>query len=91
MPTRPVRSAIGVFFTHPTYVFPDPLPFRDIGRAGFVSVGGATLQEVLDATKARVTSTVGTRVEALEVRAVPPHPGPLGISALWRGGPLNPG
>jgi branched-chain amino acid transport system permease protein len=39
-----VRSLVGVFFTRPTYVFPDPLPFRDIGRAGFVSLGGATIQ-----------------------------------------------
>jgi branched-chain amino acid transport system permease protein len=39
-----VRSAIDVFFTRPSYVFPDPLPFRDIGRAGYVTVGGASIQ-----------------------------------------------
>lgn len=38
------RSAVDVFFTRPSYVFPDPLPFRDVGRAGFVSVGGASIQ-----------------------------------------------
>jgi hypothetical protein len=55
-----------------------------------VSVGGATLQEVLGAAKARVKSTVGTPVEELEVRSVQRDPDPLGISALWRGGPLDP-
>ena len=39
-----VRSSIDVFFTRPTYVFPDPIPFRDVGRAGFVTVGGASIQ-----------------------------------------------
>jgi branched-chain amino acid transport system permease protein len=39
-----VRTSIEVFFTRPRYVFPDPLPFRDVGRAGFVSVGGASIQ-----------------------------------------------
>jgi branched-chain amino acid transport system permease protein len=39
-----VRTSIDVFFTRPSYVFPDPLPFRDIGRAGYVSVGGASIQ-----------------------------------------------
>ena len=39
-----VRTSIDVFFTRPSYVFPDPLPFREIGRAGYVSVGGASIQ-----------------------------------------------
>jgi branched-chain amino acid transport system permease protein len=39
-----VRSSIDVFFTRPTYVFPDPIPFRDVGRAGFVTVGDASIQ-----------------------------------------------
>lgn len=39
-----VRSSIDVFFTRPSYVFPDPIPFRDVGRAGFVNVGGASIQ-----------------------------------------------
>jgi hypothetical protein len=38
------------------------------------SVGGATLREVLGAAKARVMSTVGTRVEGLEVRPLPRDP-----------------
>jgi branched-chain amino acid transport system permease protein len=39
-----VRTSIDVFFTRPSYVFPDPLPFEDVGRGGFVSVGGASIQ-----------------------------------------------
>ena len=39
-----VRTSIDVFFTRPSYVFPDPIPFRDIGRGGFVAVGGASIQ-----------------------------------------------
>lgn len=39
-----VRTSIDVFFTRSSYVFPDPLPFRDVGRAGFVTVGGASVQ-----------------------------------------------
>jgi branched-chain amino acid transport system permease protein len=39
-----VRSSIDVFFTRPSYVFPDPLPFRDVGNGGFVGVGGASIQ-----------------------------------------------
>ena len=61
----------------------------DLPRSVF-SVGGATFQEVLGAAKARVRSTVGTPVEELEVRPVQRNPDPLGISALWRGGPLRP-
>lgn len=38
------RAAIEVSFTRPSYVFPDPLPFKDVGHGGFVSVGGAAIQ-----------------------------------------------
>jgi branched-chain amino acid transport system permease protein len=38
------RTSIDVFFTRPSYVFPDPLPFDDVGEAGFVRVGGASIQ-----------------------------------------------
>ena len=38
------RAAIEVSFTRPSYVFPDPLPFKDVGHGGFVSVGGASIQ-----------------------------------------------
>ena len=38
------RTSIEVFFTQPTYVFPDPIPFDEVGEAGFVSVGGASIQ-----------------------------------------------
>jgi branched-chain amino acid transport system permease protein len=38
------RTSIDVFFTRPTYVFPDALPFDEVGEAGFVSVGGASIQ-----------------------------------------------
>ena len=39
-----VRTSIDVFFTRPSYVFPDPLPFDDVGNDGFVTVGGASIQ-----------------------------------------------
>lgn len=39
-----VRSILSAVFDKPGYVFPDPLPFRDIGRSGFVTVAGASLQ-----------------------------------------------
>jgi branched-chain amino acid transport system permease protein len=38
------RSAVAVVFTRPSYVFPDPIPFRKLGHAGFYSVGEATIQ-----------------------------------------------
>lgn len=38
------RTSIDVFFTRPSYVFPDALPFDDVGEAGFVQVGGASIQ-----------------------------------------------
>jgi branched-chain amino acid transport system permease protein len=38
------RTSIDVFFTRPSYAFPDPLPFDEIGNGGFVSVGGASIQ-----------------------------------------------
>jgi branched-chain amino acid transport system permease protein len=39
-----IRSILSAVFERPAYVFPDPLPFRDIGRSGFVTVAGASLQ-----------------------------------------------
>ena len=39
-----IRSIIGAVFQRPSYVFPDALPFRDIGRSGFVTVAGASVQ-----------------------------------------------
>jgi branched-chain amino acid transport system permease protein len=39
-----IRSILSAVFDRPGYVFPDPLPFRDIGRSGFVTIGGASLQ-----------------------------------------------
>ena len=39
-----LRTLIVTIFTRPSYVFPDPLPFRDVGDAGFWHVGGATIQ-----------------------------------------------
>jgi branched-chain amino acid transport system permease protein len=39
-----IRSALAAVFDRPSYVFPDPLPFREIGRSGFVNIGGASLQ-----------------------------------------------
>jgi len=39
-----IRSVLAAVFTRSSYVFPDPLPFHRIGREGFVTVGGASLQ-----------------------------------------------
>jgi branched-chain amino acid transport system permease protein len=39
-----IRAALSAIFPRPSYVFPDPLPFRDVGREGFVTVGGASVQ-----------------------------------------------
>jgi len=39
-----IRAILSAVFERPSYVFPDPLPFRDIGRSGFITVGGASLQ-----------------------------------------------
>jgi hypothetical protein len=72
------------------YVHLVPATLRPDLPRSVVSVGGATLQEVLGAARARVKSTVGRPVENLEVRAASREPDPLGISALWRGGPLGP-
>jgi hypothetical protein len=57
-------------FSYRAYVHLVPAASRlDLPRS-VVSVGGATLQELLDATTARVTTTIGRPVEKLEVRAV---------------------
>jgi len=39
-----IRAAIGAVFQRSSYVFPDPLPFHRVGRAGFVGIGGAQVQ-----------------------------------------------
>ncbi len=39
-----IRAVLSAVFTRPSYVFPDPLPFRKLGHSGFVTVGGASLQ-----------------------------------------------
>ncbi len=39
-----IRAVLSAIFTRPSYVFPDPLPFRDLGHDGFVRLGGASLQ-----------------------------------------------
>jgi len=39
-----IRGMIGATFTRPAYVFPDPIPFDEIGRDGLVSLGGASVQ-----------------------------------------------
>ena len=55
-----VRTSIDVFFTRPSYVFPDPLPFQDVGHGGFVSVGGASIQ-----VRAFFVITVGVALAVL--------------------------
>lgn len=39
-----IRAILSAVFTRPSYVFPDPLPFRHLGHDGFITVGGASLQ-----------------------------------------------
>ena len=39
-----IRAAIGATFQRSSYVFPDPLPFHDVGHAGFVHLGGAQVE-----------------------------------------------
>ena len=39
-----LRGMVGAVFTRPAYVFPDPLPFDEIGRDGVVSLLGASVQ-----------------------------------------------
>jgi branched-chain amino acid transport system permease protein len=39
-----VRAFVGLLFDRPSYVFPDPLPFRHVGRGGFWTVGSASIQ-----------------------------------------------
>ena len=67
-----IKAAIwefgGFFYRAYVYVVPAGMQ-RDLARRSFVSLGGATLQEVLGATEARVRSTVGMPVRNLEVRA----------------------
>jgi branched-chain amino acid transport system permease protein len=36
-----IRAALDAIFSRPAYVFPDPVPLRDVGRNGLVAVGGA--------------------------------------------------
>ena len=70
--TYRVRAAIwefgGFFYRAYVYLVP-PGMHRDLARRSFVSVSGATLQEVLGATEARVRATSGMPVRNLEVRA----------------------
>jgi branched-chain amino acid transport system permease protein len=39
-----VRAFVGLLFDRPSYVFPDPIPFRHVGHGGFVSIGSASIQ-----------------------------------------------
>jgi branched-chain amino acid transport system permease protein len=39
-----IRAVIEAVFERPSYVFPDPIPFRELGRDGFVSVAGAQVR-----------------------------------------------
>jgi branched-chain amino acid transport system permease protein len=36
-----IRAVIDAAFERPGYVFPDPIPFRDLGSDGFASIAGA--------------------------------------------------
>ena len=39
-----INALVALVFTRPSYVIPDPLPFRDIGSAGFFGVGDVQIQ-----------------------------------------------
>jgi branched-chain amino acid transport system permease protein len=39
-----IRAVLSAVFKRPSYVFPDPLPFRDVGKGGVISIGGASIQ-----------------------------------------------
>lgn len=39
-----VQAFVGLLFDRPSYVFPDPLPFHDLGHGGFFSIGSASIQ-----------------------------------------------
>ena len=39
-----IRALLDSVFPRPSYVFPDPLPFRRVGESGFVTVAGASVQ-----------------------------------------------
>lgn len=39
-----IQSFLQVLFIRPAYVFPDALPFHDLGNDGVINVGGATFQ-----------------------------------------------
>jgi branched-chain amino acid transport system permease protein len=38
-----LRTGMTAFFDRPGYVFPDPIPFRDLGHGGYLHVGGASI------------------------------------------------
>jgi branched-subunit amino acid ABC-type transport system permease component len=59
-----IRTMLVVFFDRPAYVFPDPLPFRDVGDGGFWHVGGATIQarSLFVAAAALVLAAIGARL-----------------------------
>jgi hypothetical protein len=56
-------------FSYRAYVHLVPAASDPNLSRSVVSVGGVTLQEVLDAATARVRTTVGRPVEKLEIRA----------------------
>jgi hypothetical protein len=80
-----IRGAIWELGAHSyrAYVHLVPTQRRVNLPRSVVSAEGMTLQEVLGATKARVSSTVGTPVESLEVLpGTTPLPGPDDEPAL---------
>lgn len=39
-----IRAALSAGFSRPAYVFPDPIPFRELGNGGFLTVGDSSIQ-----------------------------------------------
>ena len=60
-----IHAAIESFFPRSGYVFPDPIPFRRVGEAGFVEVGDTSYQ-----VRALYVAGVALALAALSVWAI---------------------
>ena len=69
-----IRAVLSAVFTRPSYVFPDPLPFRNLGNDGFVTIGGASIQVrsffvIAVAIALAALARLGARAHARRARA----------------------
>jgi branched-chain amino acid transport system permease protein len=64
-----IHAVIESVFPRSAYVFPDPIPFRDVGEGGFVTVGGAAFPvRALYVAAASRPRRLGRRADALGAR-----------------------